>query len=80
MEKRPLSRSSVSIARFALGELQQLSDDLHANGMKVKAQEDLVGALVLGARRASIAAVKADVEAYWVREAAIEKGSQDQDA
>jgi hypothetical protein len=33
-----------------------------------------VGALVLAARRAAITDVKAYVEAYWVRESAIEEG------
>lgn len=74
MAKSPLTRTSASIAAFALAELHQLASDLHANGMKVKAQEDLVGALVLAARRAAIETVKADVQAYWVREAAIAAG------
>lgn len=74
MEKSPLTRTTASILVFASKELRQLTADLHANGMKVKAQEDLVGALVLAARRAAIDSVKADVEAYWVREAAIAAG------
>jgi hypothetical protein len=39
--------------------------------MKIARQEDLVGALVLAARRGAIETVKGDVEAYWVREAAM---------
>lgn len=71
MDKPPLSRTTTSIAQFALQELRQLTLDLHANGMKISAQEDLVGALVIAARRAAIDTIKADVAAYWVREAAI---------
>lgn len=74
MAADPLGKTSASIAQFALRELKQLSRDLHTNGMKIKAQEDLVGALVLAARRAAIADVKAYVEAYWVRESAIAEG------
>jgi hypothetical protein len=70
--KTGTDRTSVAISYFALGELERLLDDLHANRVKVTAKEDLVGALVLAARRSPIEATGAVVGSYWKREREIE--------
>jgi hypothetical protein len=49
-------------------ELDQLRADLHAKGMKISNQGDLVNALILAARRSPLEAVEAVVHTYWKRE------------
>jgi hypothetical protein len=67
--------STVRVEPFVRPELAQLQADLHAAGIKIPSQGDLVGALILAARRSPIEAVKAVVETYWRIEAAEEKES-----
>jgi hypothetical protein len=69
--KLPTDKTSVSISYFALEELNDFLGDLHGKGMKVSAKEDLVGALILAARRSPIEATKALVQTYWEEEARI---------
>jgi hypothetical protein len=72
MAKSPLDTTTLKVHVFAREEFQQLVADLYTNGLKVHANEDLVGALVLAARRAAIGEVKAAVSRYWERTATIE--------
>lgn len=68
--------SSVTVKPFVLHELDQLRDELRENGMKISDKGDLVGALVLAARRSPIEAVAAVVGTYWERESAeVKRGS-----
>lgn len=76
MEKDPLDTTTLKISHFAKAEFDQLVADLYTNGTKVAANEELVGALVLAARRSAIGEVKAAVSRYWERAAAIEAGKQ----
>jgi hypothetical protein len=71
MPKGPLDTTTVKIAVFARRELHQLVTDLYTDGVKIAANEDIIGALVLAARRESMDTVKGYVEAYIAREAAI---------
>jgi hypothetical protein len=72
MAKAPLDTTTVKITYFARAELDLLIADLYTNGIKITANEDLVGALVLAARRSAIGEVRAAVSRYWERAAAIE--------
>ena len=61
--------TNVQILPFVKHELDALRGELHANGMKISNQGDLVNALILAARRSPIEAVAAVVNTYWEREA-----------
>lgn len=76
MEKGPLDTTTLKITYFARDEFRRLVADLYTDGMRVTANEDLVGALVLAARRAAIGEVKAALSRYWERAAAIEAGDE----
>jgi hypothetical protein len=71
MSRPPLDTTTVKIAYFAKAEFEILLADLYTNGIKITANEDLVGALVLAARRSAIGEVKAAVSRYWERTAAM---------
>lgn len=61
--------TSVGVKPFVLEELASLRRELHEAGVKASGG-DVVGALVLAARRLPVEAVAAIVPAYFKREAA----------
>jgi hypothetical protein len=75
--KDPLDTTTVKIQHFVKAEFDQLLADLYTNGIRVTANEELVGALVLAARRAAIGEVKVAVSRYWQQAAAIESGASE---
>jgi hypothetical protein len=62
--------TTARIPGFVRVELDLLRSELHAEGMKISNKDDILGALILAARRSPIEAVKAVVDTYIRREAA----------
>jgi hypothetical protein len=68
MPKPSVPMTTTKIARFANEELNAFVDDLYTEGAFKATSGDVVGALVLAARRSPMEAVKAVIETYWDRE------------
>jgi hypothetical protein len=69
MARRGLPRDSVKIAAFAKAELDLLVESLSTTPPPIDVGDgDLMGALILAARRSPDEAVKAVVRTYWDRE------------
>lgn len=75
MAKDPLDTTTIKIAYFAKAEFDRLVADLYTNGTRITANEELIGALILAARRAAIGEIKSAVSRYWERTAAMEAQS-----
>jgi hypothetical protein len=67
---RKAPKTGVQVAKFATAELKLLVEELSTTTPALQVGEgDLLGALILAARRSPVEAVKAVVHTYWDREA-----------